>query len=160
MYKNFRKFNAQIIFLLRFQLHVKNKFPWQHGLFTFSVLNPMNQCDRSSITLIKSVQNVLRPPSHTQMSLPLSDWVIAALALVQLAPDCMVHRVEIRAVWRLLQGWYEIRSFTTQHLDSLHTGTYADVRGNFIERTLMETVNFWKPFIKCQYFNDSSIDFH
>jgi len=24
-------------------------------------------------------------------------------ALLQLAPDCMVHRVEVRAVWRLLQ---------------------------------------------------------
>ena len=63
-----------------------------------------------------------------------------------------------------MQRWYEIWSITTQHLDCL-TGpprwtVNADVRVNFMKRTLMEMVNFWRPFIKCQYFNDGSSDFH
>jgi len=40
------------------------------------------------------------------------------------APYCIVHRVEIRAVWRPLQRSYEIWSISTQHLDSL-TGTVS-----------------------------------
>jgi len=80
-------------------------------------------------------------------------------AHLQLAPNCILHRAEIR----VFEG-DEIRSYMTQHLDSL-TGMMsvnADVRVNFMEcrPTLLEMVNFCSPFIKCQYFNDGSTDFH
>ena len=46
-------------------------------------------------------------------------------ALLQLATDCIVQLLEIRAVWRPLQRLYEIRNITTEHLDSLLTGTVS-----------------------------------
>jgi len=29
-----------------------------------------------------------------------------------------------------------------------------------VNSMLLETVNFWRPFIKCQYCNDDTTDFH
>jgi len=28
------------------------------------------------------------------------------------------------------------------------------------ESTLLQTINFWRPVIKCLYFNDGRTDFH
>ena len=55
-----------------------------------------------------------------------------------------------RAVWRQLQRWYEIRSITTQHLDSLFTGTtsgrcwpQSQLHGTHANGK----VNLWRPYI-------------
>ena len=89
----------------------------------------------------------------------------AADSRLQLAPDCVGHRVEIRAVWKPLQRWYEILSFTTHHISIVSRARWAvdaDVRVNSMEcmPMFLETVNFWRPFMKCQYDNDGSTDFH
>jgi len=63
----------------------------------------------------------------------------------------------------VMQRWYEIWSISTQHLDSLtneHSERSMLMSVNVMECTLMEMVNFWTLYIKCQYFNDSSTDFH
>jgi len=136
-------------------------------------LSPIKQCD----FVIKIVQNIFRLPSHThaeQTILPLSNCStddlmvksrplllievvdvtdsLAVDAHLQLAPDCIVHRFEIRAVWRPLQGWYKIQvsRLSISTVSRARWAVDADVRVNFIERRPMflETVTFddhlWK----------------
>jgi len=77
--KNTWKFNVKIMFYYMFSItRQKHKFLRQHGLR--SQLFPMKQCDHS-LVVIKSVQNVLCPPSQAR------HWVTAALMISWLYLD-------------------------------------------------------------------------
>jgi len=120
-------------FITCFQLHVKNTLPWQHGLYTFRYLQWSS--DHSSIILIKSIQNVLRPPSHTlkQTSPPLStsncstdDLMVKSWPLLQESRDEVVNVTDISAVDHLLNV----------NISIILAMIYTRI-GNFVEKVLI-----------------------
>jgi len=140
--KNSCKFKAKIIFYYRFSITCqKYKFPWQRRLHIHSYLHQssliihqlsqkvfkmssahLHTCTQTSSPLINCSTDDLEVGPGPLLHESLNEVVYvtdsrAVDALLQLAPDCIVHW--IRAIWRPLRRWNEIWSFVAQYFDCI-----------------------------------------